>query len=308
MPRQTYASARTLQSRHPSHRRGSAQTYQERRFPKSADEPVDGLPPDPKPHSGVWVGLAAIVAVTGIAGAITFPGSPLRLPNLPSFPPIAKTPPVPPSVQPPTEKRPPAPPTTPAIPTPITPPIRTGLTPEEVYRKIHTAVVTIDTPKRSSGSGVFINRSGTLLTNEHVVEQFSTVQVTLFNRRSMTGRVIRVDKANDLAVVQIDSLTPSSCLAIDASGLRIGQIVYALGSPLRMEQTFTNGVVSHHSKTGEVFHTAAIAPGSSGSPLLNDQGHIVGINRAVLTEFRAMSIAVPTRAIYQLNIASLCNE
>ncbi len=73
-----------------------------------------------------------------------------------------------------------------------------------------------------------------------------------------------------------------------------------------MDQTFTNGIVSRHSETGEVLHTAAIAPGSSGSPLLNDRGRIVGINRAVLTRFTTISIAVPVKAIRQLNIALDC--
>lgn len=281
MTRQTYTSSKTLRSHFTKNSISSTREHASVEFVPNA------LPQTKNNHSGLWSSLAAVVAVTGIAGVVTLRDNSLWVQQPPLEAPVAQATPIAPLTNPPT---------------------RTGLTPEEVYRKTSSAVVTISTPKGSHGSGVFINQSGTLLTNEHVVERFSMVQVRMFNRQSATGRVIRVDKANDLAVVQLEPALSSNCLPIEATALKTGQVVYALGSPLQMEQTFTNGVVSRHNETGEVLHTAPIAPGSSGSPLLNDRGHIVGINRAVITEFQAMSIAIPNRVIHQLNMASHCNS
>jgi S1-C subfamily serine protease len=82
--------------------------------------------------------------------------------------------------------------------------------------------------------------------------------------------------------------------------LRIGQVVYALGSPLNMERTFTNGILSRQEEQLHLFHTAAIAPGSSGSALLDRKGHLIGINKAVITQFQALSMATPVQALQTL--------
>jgi S1-C subfamily serine protease len=197
----------------------------------------------------------------------------------------------------------------PAAPRRTVPPVAapTELSAEQVYRKARSATVTVMTPT-GTGSGVFVSASGLLLTNEHVVEQFPVVQIKTSTGSRVLARVVRVDEESDLAVLRVARIPDAAtCLAIDTQPVRRGQTVYALGSPLQIEQVFTQGIVSADSPEA-ILHTASIAPGNSGGPLMNDQGQIVGINRAVLRRYDSMAVAVPTSAIRRMEIAASCGD
>lgn len=198
----------------------------------------------------------------------------------------------------------------PAAPRRTVPPVAaapTELSAEQVYRKARSATVTVMTPT-GTGSGVFVSSSGLLLTNEHVVEQFPVVRIKTSTGSRVLARVVRVDEESDLAVLRVARMPDAAtCLAIGWESVQRGQTVYALGSPLQIEQVFTQGIVSAYSPEA-ILHTAAIAPGNSGGPLMNDQGHIVGINRAVLRRYDSMAVAVPTSAIRQLELPASCRD
>ena len=170
----------------------------------------------------------------------------------------------------------------------------------ELYQNSRLAVVMIYAGN-AQGSGVISDGSGTIITNEHVVRGQTTVQVKTTWGKTYEGKVNGVNAKADLAVVSIaatkDRVLP--CLGFAAAGAEIGQPVYALSNPLGMESTFTNGMVSRIESNGDILHTATIAPGSSGSPLINAQGKVIAINKAVRRDL-VVSIATPAAAITNL--------
>lgn len=149
--------------------------------------------------------------------------------------------------------------------------------------------------ERSLGSGVVVDEKGYILTNNHVVEQATRIQVKLHGDPTQyTARVIGTDPDTDLAVIKIDSnkkLTPVRLGNSD--GVQVGDWVLAVGSPFGLEATVTAGIVSAKDRTnvGRQFQRfiqtdAAINPGNSGGPLVNMAGEVIGINTAIFTMSR----------------------
>ncbi len=149
--------------------------------------------------------------------------------------------------------------------------------------------------ERSLGSGVVVDEKGYILTNNHVVEQATKIQVKLHGDPTQyTARVIGTDPDTDLAVIKIDSnkkLTPVRLG--NSEGVQVGDWVLAVGSPFGLEATVTAGIVSAKDRTnvGRQFQRfiqtdAAINPGNSGGPLVNMAGEVIGINTAIFTMSR----------------------
>lgn len=152
---------------------------------------------------------------------------------------------------------------------------------------------------QGSGSGVILSSDGLILTNNHVVAPSDgTVEVAFHDGSTATGRVMASDVNYDIAVVQVegrDDLQPATIGS--SSGLRVGQDVVAVGSPLGLDGTVTSGIVSALNRpvsaTGEtrdqytvidaIQTDAAINPGNSGGALVNMNGELVGINTAIAT-------------------------
>lgn len=178
------------------------------------------------------------------------------------------------------------------------------LQPTEIFQKFRPAVVMIYSGL-SQGSGVIAEPSGTIVTNEHVVRGQTQVKVKSIWGKYYDGTVTAVNADIDLAIVKIQSDRVLSCVPFDTSPVVIGQTVYALSNPLGMESTFTNGIVSRVEGNGDVIHTTAIAPGSSGSPLLNEYGKAIAINKAVRRDI-AISISTPVAAIANLTTKLIC--
>ncbi|MDY6785421.1 MAG: trypsin-like peptidase domain-containing protein [Cyanobacteriota bacterium] len=154
-----------------------------------------------------------------------------------------------------------------------------------VYQQASSAVVTLET-STGAGSGSIIDPGGLVLTNEHVVRGARGGRVTAIasNRRRYPGQVIAVDRRNDLALVQLQVREPLPALEIaDSNAIRIGQEVYAIGSPFGLSGTFTTGILSRIADNGDLQTDAAINPGNSGGPLLNSQGQLIGVNKAILS-------------------------
>jgi S1-C subfamily serine protease len=200
----------------------------------------------------------------------------------------------PPSVQP--TPTPPALPSPPSVPIP---PPDLSSTPEELYQQTYRSVVVVRTSD-AQGSGALIRHSDTtvIVTNEHVVGDAAVVQIKTVQGLTYEGIVRGKDASTDLAIVEISTPLHLPAIPLQTQVPAIGSTVYALGNPIGLEHTFTQGIVSRlDPETGEIQHSAAIAPGSSGSPLINDEGEAVGVNRAVFSKFEDLSIAIPAQAV-----------
>ncbi|MEN9236015.1 MAG: trypsin-like peptidase domain-containing protein [Gloeomargarita sp. GMQP_bins_25] len=153
----------------------------------------------------------------------------------------------------------------------------------DVYRRASPAVVTIRAGN-GNGSGTIISPEGLVLTGEHVVRGFRTVQVITSTGARYRGWVIATDRQRDLALVRLEGVQgrlPTVPLA-NADGIQVGQRVFAIGSPFGLSGTLTTGILSRIAPNGDLQTDAAINPGNSGGPLLNSRGELIGVNRAIL--------------------------
>ncbi|MBC9907253.1 trypsin-like peptidase domain-containing protein [Achromobacter xylosoxidans] len=145
----------------------------------------------------------------------------------------------------------------------------------------------------SLGSGVIVNQDGYVLTNYHVVQAAEAIEVALSDGRRDTAKVVGADPDTDLAVLKLATLRslPAATLAPDR-GLRVGDVVLAIGNPFGVGQTTTLGIVSALGRNGLGLNTyenfiqtdAAINPGNSGGALVDAAGNLVGINTAIYSE------------------------
>ncbi len=155
----------------------------------------------------------------------------------------------------------------------------------DVYSKASPAVVTIKVG-RGAGSGSIISSDGLILTNEHVVRNANrgVVKVVTAGSKEYQGQVIAVDSPNDLALVRLQTNDSFPVIPIaGANSIKVGQTVYAIGSPFGLSGTFTQGTLSRIAPNGDLQTDAAINPGNSGGPLLNSRGELIGVNKAILS-------------------------
>src|ERR1700726_1106323 len=153
--------------------------------------------------------------------------------------------------------------------------------------------------ERSLGSGVIVDKRGYILTNNHVVEQATKIQVQLdgATQTKYTAKVIGVDEDTDLAVIKIEANKdlPTAKLG-NSDGVQVGDWVLAIGSPFGLQATVTAGIISAKDRGGIggaghqfqrfVQTDAAINPGNSGGPLVDLAGEVIGINTAIITGSR----------------------
>jgi serine protease Do len=141
-----------------------------------------------------------------------------------------------------------------------------------------------------TGSGVIVSPNGYILTNNHVVDGATEVTVTLHDRREFKAKVIGTDKNTDIAVIKIEGSNFPTLTLGDSSKLEVGDIVLAIGDPFGVGQTVTQGIVSATGRSGlgieqleDFIQTdAAINPGNSGGALVDEEGHLVAINTAIV--------------------------
>jgi putative serine protease PepD len=153
---------------------------------------------------------------------------------------------------------------------------------------VSAAVVQLET-RDGLGSGVLYDAQGHILTAAHVVGAASTVTVRLSDGTTLQGRVLGADGTTDVAVVEIDAptdITPATLAA--GEELQVGQLAVAIGSPFGLDQTVTAGIVSAVDRSVEgmtvVQTDAAINPGNSGGPLVDADGHVIGVNDSIYSE------------------------
>jgi serine protease Do len=147
--------------------------------------------------------------------------------------------------------------------------------------------------QRGLGSGVIVTTDGYILTNNHVVDNASRIQVELSDRRVVEGKLIGTDPASDLAVVKIEGKGLPVLPIGDSNAMRVGDLVLAVGNPLGVGQTVTMGIVSAKGRSTaastdgsyeDFLQTdAPINQGNSGGALVNTAGELVGINSQILS-------------------------
>ena len=175
----------------------------------------------------------------------------------------------------------------------------------DLYHEAKGYVVRILTDN-GLGAGVVITSDGLIATNAHVVRPAKKVRVETFEDRELPGIVVAEDSTWDLALVRVESTelrwTP---VAIEAgSPAPVGSEVYAIGHPLGLGWTVTRGIVSGYRQAGDVrlIQTdAPISPGNSGGPLLDKEGHLIGVVTAKILGGGAESVAfaLPVSALLE---------
>ena len=181
----------------------------------------------------------------------------------------------------------------------------------ELVSQLGEAVVQVRTPG-GLGSGFIIKEDGYLITNFHVIENETQISVEVYRqndgqleRKSYKQvKIVAINKFADLALLKIeDKDTPqfAKVLLGDADALAVGERVFAIGSPLGLERTVTEGIVSTKTRPmqGELYlqTTAQINPGNSGGPLFNLRGEVVGVTNMKITFGEGLGFAIPVEAI-----------
>jgi hypothetical protein len=182
------------------------------------------------------------------------------------------------------------------------PAVAAAPSPREIAADITPAVLSIASYDQwgemvSTGTGFFLDHAGTFATNHHVLEGAATLSVELASgARYDQVLAVVTDPERDIAILRIDMEgSPAVRLGADEA-LQVGDTVYVMGNPLGLDRTFSNGLVSarRHIEDSDVIQiTAPISPGSSGGPVMNDRGQVVGIATWYVESGQNLNMAVP---------------
>ncbi len=181
----------------------------------------------------------------------------------------------------------------------------------DLVNQLGEAVVQVRTPG-GLGSGFFINDEGFLITNFHVIEGETQISVEVYLQRSgqlerktcKQVRIVALNKFEDLALLKVEDKDAPKFKHIvlgSSDALAVGERVFAIGSPLGLERTVTEGILSTKTRqlAGELYlqTTAQINPGNSGGPLFNLAGEVVGVTNMKITFGEGLGFAIPVEAV-----------
>jgi putative serine protease PepD len=176
-------------------------------------------------------------------------------------------------------------------------PIAANSTPSTIYdgAKDAVAYIVADTPQgQATGSGFVVSKDGLIVTNDHVVDGASRVQVSVgTSKQTQEATVVGADRSRDLALLKVDGHDLKALSLGDSSSVGVGDATYAIGNPFGLDHTFTTGIVSALNRdlqapdgtkiSGAIQTDAAINPGNSGGPLLDADGKVIGVNSQIAT-------------------------
>jgi tetratricopeptide (TPR) repeat protein len=178
---------------------------------------------------------------------------------------------------------------------------------EEIYAKINNAIVTIyasDATDKilSQGSGVVLNDKGWIVTNYHVYAGADKLVVKLKDKIIEYTSIVGLDVEKDILILKIKDNTFQSIKIGNSDLLKVGQKIYALGSPLGFENTITEGIISglrYYKKEAKNFIqiSAAISHGSSGGAVVDSKGELIGISTLTVTEGQNLNFAIPINEV-----------
>ena len=177
----------------------------------------------------------------------------------------------------------------------------TALTATQIYQRDSTGVVAIKavtSEGEDEGTGIVLNEQGLILTNDHVIKGATSLSVDASgsSKKTTSATIVGEEANKDLALIKVDpsglGLRPLTLAS--SSSAKVGDTVYAIGTPYGLEETFTKGIVSALSReiaapdgakvTGAIQTDAALNPGNSGGPLLNEQGEVIGVNSQIASD------------------------
>lgn len=189
----------------------------------------------------------------------------------------------------------------------------------EAVDRLSQSVVTVETikarnfrfspvPNGGAGSGVIIKRQGYIITNNHVIEGASRVEIGLRDGRSFSGKVVGGDAQTDTALIRVEGYDLPAAQLGDSERLRVGQIAIAIGNTLGLPggPTVSAGVISATGRPlpgadfifeGLIQTDASINPGNSGGPLADLDGKVVGINTAMIPYAQGVGFALPINTV-----------
>jgi len=182
---------------------------------------------------------------------------------------------------------------------------------QDLVKQIGEAVVQVRTPE-GLGSGFFINADGYLITNFHVIEGETEISVEVYHQTDgqlardvyKQVRIVAINKFHDLALLHIEENNAPKFKFVtlgSADALTVGDSVFAIGSPLGLERTVTQGIISTKTREleGELYlqTTAQINPGNSGGPLFNMAGEVVGVTNMKITFGEGLGFAIPVELV-----------
>ncbi|HLW29987.1 MAG TPA: Do family serine endopeptidase [Brumimicrobium sp.] len=169
-----------------------------------------------------------------------------------------------------------------------------------------------------SGSGVIISQDGYIVTNNHVIQNASEIQVTLNDNTTYDAEVVGTDPSTDIAVLKINKTGLRAIPIANSDDVKVGQWVLAVGNPFNLNSTVTAGIVSAKARNINIIGSqnkniipiesfiqtdAAVNPGNSGGALINTQGQLIGINTAIASQtgnYAGYSFAVPSRLVAKI--------
>ncbi|MBT8189355.1 MAG: trypsin-like peptidase domain-containing protein, partial [Bacteroidia bacterium] len=170
-----------------------------------------------------------------------------------------------------------------------------------------------DKYSKSNGSGVILSPDGFIVTNYHVVEDASDIEIKLEDKREYKAKLIGYDLSTDIALLKIESNNLQYLEFGNSDSLQVGEWVLAIGNPFKLQSSVTAGIVSAKARNINLFNRqgiesfiqtdAAINPGNSGGALLNTRGELVGVNTAILTysgKYEGFSFAVPGNLVQKV--------
>ncbi len=177
----------------------------------------------------------------------------------------------------------------------------TRLTPTQIYQRSSTGVVAIKAVTSAggdSGTGIVLDENGLILTNDHVISGGGSLTVSPGGSSSVNrpATIVGEEANSDLALIRVNpsGLGLKAFHFVKSSTLQVGDSVYAIGNPYGLDETFTRGIVSALGRqiaapdgaaiSGAIQTDAALNPGNSGGPLLNEQGEVVGVNSQIASE------------------------
>ncbi len=181
----------------------------------------------------------------------------------------------------------------------------------ELVNQLGEAVVQVRTPG-GLGSGFFLNEEGYLITNFHVIEGETQISIEVFQQRNgqlerknyKQVRIVAMNRFGDVALLKVEDKDAPKFSYVtlgDSDSLAVGERVFAIGSPLGLERTVTEGIVSTKTRQmqGDLYvqTTAQINPGNSGGPLFNLRGEAVGVTNMKVAFGEGIGFAIPTDTV-----------